>query len=53
MGFPRLEYWSALLSPPEDLPYPLIEPQLFSLLAWQADSLPLYHLGSPTPTVPQ
>ena len=45
MGFSRHEYWSGLLtsssrgySPPSDL---------LCLLHWQADSLPLGHLGSP------
>ena len=35
MGFPRQEYWSGG-----------IQPCLLSLLHWQADSLPLNHLGS-------
>ena len=51
MGFPRHEYWSGLPSPsPEDLLNPGIEPGSPSWqasLAWQVDSLPLSHLGSP------
>ena len=38
-GFPRQEYWSGL-----PFPSPGIEPVSS---AWQADSLPLSHLGSP------
>ena len=45
MGFSRQEYWSGLpFLPPEDLPdsgVKLTSPH------WQADSLPLSHLGSP------
>ena len=45
MGFSRQEYWSGLLFPsPGDLPNPGIE---LRSPAWQADSLPLRHLGSP------
>ena len=45
MGFPRQEYWSKLLFPsPGDFPDPGIKPDS---PAWQADSLPLSHLGSP------
>ena len=45
MGFPKLEYWSALPFPsPWDLPDPGIKPMSS---AWQADSLPLSHQGSP------
>ena len=45
MGFPRQEYWSELPFPsPEDLPDPGIEPMS---PVYQADSLPLSHLGSP------
>ena len=45
MEFPKQEYPSGLPFPsPGDLPYPGIEP---SLLHWQADSLPLSHLGGP------
>ena len=31
-----------------DIPHPGIEPCVLSLLHWQADSLPLSHLGNPT-----
>ena len=49
MGFIRQEYWSGLpFPPPRDLLNPGIEP-LPWLLHWQADSLPLSHLGSPSP----
>ena len=45
MGFVRQEYWSGLQFPsPGNLPDPGIEPMS---PAWQADSLPLNHLGSP------
>ena len=45
MGFFRQEYWSGLPFPsPEDLLDPGIEPMS---PAWQVDSLPLSHLGSP------
>ena len=45
MGFARQEYWSGLLFPsPGDLPDLGIDPVS---PAWQADSLPLSHLGSP------
>ena len=44
MGFPRQEYWRRLPLPSAgDLPNPEIEPMS---PAWQADSLPLSHLGS-------
>ena len=44
----RREYWSGLpLSPPGDLPKPRINPRIFHPLQWQADPLPLHHLGSP------
>ena len=53
MDFARQEHWSGLPFPPlGDLPE--IFPtqgfilHLFCLLYWQADSLPLYHLGSPS-----
>ena len=47
VGLPRQEYWSGLPFPfPRDLPQPRIEPHLWRPLRWQADSLPLYHLGS-------
>ena len=46
MGFPRQEYWSGLLFPSlGDLPEPGIK---LTSPAWQVDSLPLSHLGSPT-----
>ena len=42
MRFSWQEYWSGLpCPPPGDLPNPGIEPPSFSLLHWQADSLPL------------
>ena len=45
MGFSRQEYWSGLPFPfPGNLPNPGIES---SSHAWQVDSLPLSHLGSP------
>ena len=45
MGFSRQGYWSGLPFPtPGDLPDPGI-----GLLHWQADSLPLRHLGSRQP----
>ena len=45
MGFSRRGYWSGLPFPsPGDLPDPGIER---ASPAWQADSLPLSHLGSP------
>ena len=47
VGFPRQEYWSGLPFPfPRDFPYPRIEPHLWPPLHWQANSLPLYQLGS-------
>jgi len=51
MGFPRQEYWSGLLFPsPRDSPDPGIKP---TSPAWQADSLPLSHQGSPyDPSIP-
>ena len=49
MGFLRQEYWSGLPSPPpRDLLNPGIKPRS---PAWQADSLPLSHLGSPSLTM--
>ena len=46
IGFPRQEYWSGLPFPsPVYLPRPGIKPVSH---AWQADSLPLSHQGSPT-----
>ena len=45
MGFSRQEYWSGLPFPsPGNLSDPGIEPMS---PAWQVDSLPLSHLGSP------
>ena len=45
MGLPRQEYWSGLPFPsPGIFPPPGIEPWS---PAWQVDSLPLSHLGSP------
>ena len=47
MEFSRQEYWSGWLFPsPKDLPNAGTEPCLLCLLHWQADSLPLCHLGS-------
>ena len=44
VGFSRQEYWSGLPLPsPGDLPIPGIKPMSPD---WQADSLPLSHLGS-------
>ena len=46
-GFSRQEYWSGLPFPtPGDLPDPGIEPESLSSPTFQADSLPLGHLGS-------
>ena len=45
MGFPRQEYWSGLPFPaPGDLSTQGLK---LHLLHWQADSLPLSHLGGP------
>ena len=45
MGFFRQEYWSGLpFTSPGDLPDPGIKPRS---PAWQGDSLPLSHQGSP------
>ena len=54
MGFSRQEYWSRLSCPPPgDLPYPGSQSgPLKCLLHWQAGSLPLVHLGSPTLCIP-
>ena len=47
LEFSHQEYWSGLPFPsPGDLPNPGIEP---ASPAWQADYLPLRHLGSPGP----
>ena len=44
-GFPRQEYWSGLPLPsPGDLPDPEFK---HTSPAWQVNSLPLSHLGSP------
>ena len=52
MGFLRQAYWSGLPFPtPGDLPDPETEPASLHLLHWQADSLPLSHLGSLTPVL--
>ena len=49
MRLNRQEYWSGLpFPPPGHLPDPGIEPCLLCLLYWQAGSLPLHHLGSPS-----
>ena len=49
MGFSRQEHWSELPFPfPGDVPDTTIEP---ASSGWQADSLPLSHLGSPTQVV--
>ena len=46
MEFSREEYWSGLpCPPPRDLPAQGLNPRLLRLLHWQADSLPLCHLG--------
>ena len=48
MEFSRQEYWIGLLFPdPGDLPDPGIEPGFLASSDWQAESLPLSHLGSP------
>ena len=48
VGFFRQEYWSRLpFPPPGDLPTQRLNPHLLHLLHWQANSLPLSHLGSP------
>ena len=44
MGFPRQGYWSGFPFSPRDLPDPGIKP---TSPAWQVDSLPLSHQGSP------
>ena len=47
LGSSRQEHWSGLpFHPPGDLPNPGIKPCLLYLRHWQADSLPLSHLGS-------
>ena len=48
MEFSSQEYWSGLLFPPPgDLLTQGLNLCLLSLLHWQADSLPLGHLGIP------
>ena len=48
MGFPRQEYLSGLPFPNGgDVPTPGWIPLFLHLLHWQADFLPLSHLGSP------
>ena len=48
MVFSRQEHWSGLPFPtPGDLPNSGIQPKSPASLHWQADSLPLCHLGSP------
>ena len=42
VGFPKQEYCSGLSFPPN----PGTEPHLLCLLHWQADPLPLCHLGA-------
>ena len=47
MGFSRQKYWSTLpFPPPGDFPDPGLNLCFLPLLHWQADSLPLIHLGS-------
>ena len=49
MEFSRQEYWSGLpFPPPRDPSNSGTEPMSPGLLNWQADSLPLGHLRSPT-----
>ena len=48
MEFSRQKYCSGLpFPPPGDLPNSGLNPSLLHVLHWQADSLPLCHLGSP------
>ena len=48
MEFSRQEHWSELpFPPPEELPIQGLNLCLLHLLHWQAESLPLSHLGSP------
>ena len=55
-NFSRQEYWSKLPFPPPGRSFPYRDWTCVSyiymlhLLHWQADSLPLSHLGSPQPT---
>ena len=49
IGFSRQKYWSGLpCPPPGNLPNPGIEPVSRTSPAFQADSLPLSHWGSPS-----
>ena len=53
MGCSRQEYWSGLPFPvPGDLPDPGSILHLLCLLHWQAHSVPLSHLGSPSRFIP-
>ena len=46
VGLPRQEYWTGLPLPHAgDLSDPKIKPASLASLHWQADSLPLHHLG--------
>ena len=49
LGFSRQEYWSGLPCPPPQGIFPTqgSNLHLLRILHWQADSLPLGHLGSP------
>ena len=47
MELSRQEYWSGLPFPPGILSNQGLNPHILYLLHWQADSLPLSHLGSP------
>ena len=48
LGFSRQEYWSGLPCPPSgDLPDPGVKSESPASPAFQADSLPLSHWGSP------
>ena len=48
IGLSQQEYWSGLPFPaPKDLPHSGTEPASLCLLHWQAESLPLSHLGNP------
>ena len=49
MGFPRQEHWSGLPFPPLGI-FPT-QGLTLCLQHWQADSLPLSHLGGPELTV--
>ena len=50
--FSRQEYWSGLPCPPPGyLPNPGIESKTPASPAWQADTLPLSHWGSPTGSI--